>query len=361
MRRILIMHQTITNHDAIGNDIECMYNILQENWYCKCFAENRLNFAVSYADKEKAAEIINDKDGVVIYHHSVNWSLGEEMIEGCKATLIFRYHNITPPEFFEPYNADYTFSCTEGRKMTDRLIETFPDALWLADSAYNTTDLTNVPKEKISVCPPFHKIEEWIKINPDEEVLKKLLYNKKHNVLFVGRVAPNKGHLFSMDVLHAYCRNFGDDIKFYVIGKFDEGLASYNQLVKDKIRHYRLEDKIEFVGEINDATLMAYYLGCEVFLCTSEHEGFCVPIIEAQKFELPIVARDSSAISETIGSNQLVLKDDPKEYAAAIKLIVQNKEVRSFLREKGKYNFEKRFTREEITATFKKFIDDRME
>lgn len=361
MKKVLIMHQTITGHDAIGNDIECMYKILQEKFDCKCFAENRFNKIVSYVEKEEAMGTIGDENAIVIYHHSVNWPLGEEMLEGCKATLVFRYHNITPPEFFEPYNVDYTHSCTEGRKLTDRLIEEYPEALWLSDSVYNTTDLNNVPKEKITICPPFHKIDEWSQVTPDEEVLKKLLYNNKHNVLFVGRVAPNKGHLFSIEVLNAYCRNFGDDIKFYVIGKYDEGLGPYNHLVKDKIRQYRLEDKIEFVGEINDSTLMAYYLGCEVFLCTSEHEGFCVPIIEAQKFELPIVAKDSSAVPETIGKNQIVLKDDAKEYAAAIRLIFTRKDVRDYLRKHGVINLESRFSYTEIKRIFCEFIDERIE
>ena len=360
MKKILIMHQTITGHDAIGNDIECMYKILKENCECACFAENRFNSAVSYVDKEEAMNIINDKESIVIYHHSVNWPLGEVMLDNCKAKLVFRYHNITPPEFFEPYNVDYTHSCTEGRKLTERLIVNFPQALWLSDSVYNTMDLNKVPKEKITVCPPFHKLEEWSKTIPDEEVLKTLLYNKKHNVLFVGRVVPNKGHLFSLDVINAYCRNFGDDIKLYVIGKFDEGLASYNKLVKEKINKYRLEDKREFVGEINDATLMAYYLGCEVFLCTSEHEGFCVPIIEAQRFRLPIVSKESSAVPETIGQNQIVLKDNAKEYAAAIRLLITRKDIRDYLREQGSANLQKRFDYKIVERSFCEFLEKRL-
>lgn len=359
MRRILIMHQTITNHDAIGNDIECMYTLLKERTICKCFAENKFNTTVDYAEKQEAMEIMNDSSNIVIYHHSVNWPLGEEMLNECKAMLIFRYHNITPPEFFEPYNQDYTFSCAEGRKMTERLIKNYPGAIWLSDSVYNASDLKNVPREKISICAPMHKIEEWTKTAPDENVLKNLMYNKKHNILFVGRVAPNKGHLFLLDILHAYCQNFGDDIKLHIIGKFDEGIATYNKLIHDKIKRYHLEDKVEFVGEINDATLMSYYLGSEVFLCASDHEGFCVPIIEAQRFLLPIIAKDSSAITETIGKNQIVLNKDPKEYAAAIKLIIDDKETRTFLRDNGEENYRKRFTLDEISAQFMRFMKDR--
>lgn len=356
MRKILIMHQTITKHDAIGNDIECMYQMLGRKYECKCFAENKLNKDIQYVDEDEARLILGEENNIVIYHHSVNWELGERMIAGCKATLIFRYHNITPPEFFAPYNADYTKSCEMGRKQTDRLIENFPQAFWLSDSEYNTTDLTNVPKERVDICPPFHKIESWSKTLPDEEILKKLIYDKRHKILFVGRVAPNKGHLILFDILNAYCRNFGTDIKLYVIGKFDEGLAPYNQLIKEKINKYELQGNVEFVGEINDATLMAYYLGCDLFLCTSEHEGFCVPIIEAQKFGLPIIAKNSSAVPNTLGCNQVVLEDDVKEYAAAIRLLTTNCDVREFLRKNGNINFEKRFTFAEIEKVFADYL-----
>lgn len=359
MKKILIMHQTITKHDAIGNDIDCMYQLLKQNYDCKCFAENRLNNKLDYAEEQEALDIIGDENNVVIYHHSVNWELGEQLIQNCKAILIFRYHNITPPEFFAPYHEGYATSCGAGRKQTDRLISDFPNAFWMSDSPYNNTDLTMVPQERLDVCPPFHKIESWSTTAPDEEVLKKLVYDKRHKVLFVGRVAPNKGHAMLFDIMHAYCSNFDSDIKLYVIGKFDEGLAPYNQLIKNKIRRYQLQDKVEFVGEINDAILMSYYLGCDVFLCTSDHEGFCVPIIEAQKFQLPIVAKDMCAVPDTLGENQIKLSEDVKEYAAAIKLITTKKEVRDYLRQNGSKNYEERFSFKTIEKTFKEIMTER--
>ena len=360
MKRILIMHQTITGHDAIGNDIACMYDILKEKFSCKCYAENCFNQKLIYAEKEEALDIIEDEESIVIYHHSVNWTVGEELIKNIKATLIFRYHNITPPEFFEPYNNDYFVSCKAGREQTDRLIKTFPQAYWLSDSLYNNEDLVSVEEEKLFVCPPFHKIEEWSGKKPDEEVLKKLIYDKQHKVLFVGRVAPNKGHLMLFDVLYAYCNNFGRNIKLYIIGKFDEGLSPYNDLVRQKIAKYRLQNQVEFVGEINDSILMSYYLGCDVFLCTSDHEGFCVPIIEAQNFQLPIVAKKSCAVPETIGENQILLEDDVKEYAAAMKLLLDNKNVRDYIRENGSKNFSQRFTYQEIERLFKTFFEEKI-
>lgn len=360
MRKVLIMHQTITKHDAIGNDIECMYQIISEKYECKCYAENCFNSKLSYVSQSEALEIIQNAENVVIYHHSVNWKLGEKMLEDCRATLVFRYHNITPPEFFAPYNEDYRESCEKGRIQTYRLIADFPRAFWLSDSEYNNTDLTGVSKRMLSVCPPFHKIEEWSRVLPDEETMKKLIYDTRHKVLFVGRVAPNKGHLKSLDILAAYCRNYDTNIKMYIIGKFDEGLAGYNKLIRDKIEKYRLQNNVEFVGEINDAILMAYYLGCDSFLCTSDHEGFCVPIIEAQKFELPIIAKHSCAVPETLGNNQLTLGEDTAKYAAAIRLLETKKSFRDYLRENGRKNFEERYSYQKIKEQFIEIMKDKV-
>lgn len=352
MASVLIMHQTIVKHDAIGNDIEELYQLLKEKYDCYCYAENKLNNSLKYVDKKKAREIILNSDNIVIYHHSANWENGESLIQDCKAKLIFRYHNITPSDFFAPYCEKYKNSCELGRKQTERLIEKYPEAFWLSDSIYNSGDLKEVPTEKIEICAPFHKIEEWTRKRPDENILKSLIHNNKINILFVGRVAPNKGHFMLLEILHTYIKNFGNDIKLYVIGKFDDALEEYNKLIRQKIANYHMVDQIEFIGEINDSTLMAYYLGTDIFLCTSDHEGFCVPIIEAQRLGLPIIAKDSCAVPETIGKNQLILNEDIAEYVAAIKLIANDKAYREYLINNGIYNFESRFSHNKINKNF---------
>ncbi|GAA4296441.1 glycosyltransferase family 4 protein [Anaerocolumna aminovalerica] len=358
--KIVLMHQTITKHDAIGNDIEVMFNILREKHDCKAFALNRFNDKLEYINESELEEVLCDKDNLVIYHHSVNWEYGEELLRKCKCKLIIRYHNITPPEFFKPYNEFHYEQCDKGRKQTIRFAEELKNAFWLVDSYYNAEDIKNVDKNRIAICPPFNKIENWAAGIPDEEVLKALLYDRNINLLFVGRVAPNKGHLFLLDVLHSYCINYGTNIKLRIIGKFDEGLPGYNQLINNKINNYGLNQYVEFIGEINDATLISYYLGSDFFICASEHEGFCVPIPEAQYFQLPIIARRTSAVPETIGKNQIVLGDNVKEYAAAIHVLYENEQYNKYIRDNGVKNFNDRFTYMEILIIFKNILRESM-
>ena len=134
------------------------------------------------------------------------------------------HHNITPPAFFEPYNSFHTQQCEKGRKQTDTLIQEFPNAFWLCDSQYNAEDLRGVSKERIGICPPFHKIEEWRETKPDEEILNDLITRKEINLLFVGRIAPNKGHKMLLEIMKIFTTNYPDPIRLRVIGKFDDGL-----------------------------------------------------------------------------------------------------------------------------------------
>lgn len=356
--QIVIMHQTITNHDAIGNDIECMYKILSKSYPCFCYAQNCFNTQVEYISADTLERLLSNKENLIIYHHSVYWKEGEELLIQCKAQIIFRYHNITPPDFFKEYNEFHYLQCKKGRAQTLQLQNKFPEAFWLSDSLYNTQDITQVNPKNIGICPPFNKLESWSEVAPDEKILEKLLLSQSVNLLFVGRIAPNKGHFSLIDTLYQYCTNFGNNIKLRIIGKFDEGLPGYNQKIFSKIEQYGLQQSIEFIGEVTDSTLMSYYLGSDLFICMSEHEGFCVPIVEAQYFGLPVIAADSSAISETIGKYQLCLPGNPCLTAAAIRIISQNRKYRDFLRACGKKNFKSRFSFNKISSQFKKILKE---
>lgn len=350
--KIIIMHQTVVNYDAIGNDIECMYKILKKDNFCKVFAQNRLNSLVEYIEEDELLELIQSASLIIIYHHSVYWLHGEEILEKNKGRLIIRYHNITPPEFFQPYNVSQYQQCSLGREQTQRYLNKFKKAYWLLDSEYNSTDILLDNKKRIAVCPPFNLIEQWAEKKPVEKILKSLIFDECINLLFVGRIAPNKGHLKLIEVVNCYCNVFGTDIKLRIIGKLDENIAGYNDEIMEAIKKYGIEDNIEFIGEIDDSKLISYYIGSDFFLCTSEHEGFCVPLVEAQHFGLPIICINSTAIPETIGSNQLVLKDSAKELAAAINILYGNEKYYKFLRDNGQKNYSERFTFTEIRKRF---------
>lgn len=348
----IIMHQTVTNHDAIGNDIEYMYNILSKYAKCYVYAENCLNKKVQYITEENFEKKASEKQTVVIYHHSVLWKHGQDLLEHVEGKIIFKYHNITPAHFFEEYNEIHFTLCDQGRRQTKELEERFPDALWISDSEYNAEDLGEVSKERQEICAPFHKTDEWIQTKPDEGILNKLIQSNTINIMFVGRVVPNKGHAFLLDIVAKYNYVYDKKIKLYIIGKFDEGLPKYNAEIREKISEYGIQEYVEFVGEINDSILASYYLGCDFYVCVSEHEGFCVPIIEAQRLGLPIIALGDCAVPETIGKNQIILDKDLDKFISAIQVIFTTEEYKDYLINQGLENYNKRFSYEKIEERF---------
>ncbi len=349
--KYILMHETVTNHDAIGNDIESMYNILCEIDSCGIFAYNQLNNSVLYINKEELESSIMNPDTVLIYHHSVYWEYGYNILVKAKCKIIIRYHNITPAHFFQDYNSFYYDLCSKGRELTKDIQKRIKKAFWLCDSKYNADEL-DIPESKIGICPPFNKIDELRKVNPDESIMRMLIDSNEVNLLWVGRVAPNKGHFQAIQIIHNYCNSYDKGIKLRIIGKFDEGLDKYNRIIREYIRCNNLEDNIEFIGEATEETILSYYLGSDLMLCCSQHEGFCVPIIEAQSFGLPIIALSSSAIPETLGENQICIEDNNSLFAAAIRIVTQNPEYYRFLRQKGFENFNSRFSYGLLRALF---------
>ncbi len=344
--KFVIMHQTVTSHDAIGNDIEYMWSLLNEKYESYVFAEYQLNKNVRYINYDELQDLLNCDETYLIYHHSNFWTLGEKILDENKyAGLIIRYHNITLPIFFKNYCGEYEKKCIQGREQTTRFTKKHKDAMWLVDSHYNAKDLAGFVEEKqICICPPFNKIEEWDTILPDEEILEKLIYKPNINLLFVGRVVPNKGHLQMLQVLNYFRSYHNENICLNIIGKTDMALNKYNNIIKQYIIEHKMENSVNIVGEINNAQLAAYYLGSDIYLSCSQHEGFCVPLIEAQYFNLPIIAYNSSAIGETIGENQIVYNDfNYKKMAAAIHVIANKREYYDYLTDNGFKNYKYRF------------------
>ena len=352
----ILMHETITNHDAIGNDIEAMYHILNRTGRCYVYAVNQFNDSVRYISKDKLETLVKKPDAILIYHHSVYWEYGYDLLKNALCKKIIRYHNITPAHFFAQYNDWHHKQCLKGRELTKEMIRNLKDVFWLCDSGYNASEV-DLPEQYIGICPPFHKIESWAKTKPNEAVLRELADSETINILFVGRIVPNKGYEQALDILHFYCSCYDQKIKFRVIGKFDDGLAGYNQEIREMISDYNLEENVEFIGETSDADLLSYYLGSDLLLCCSRHEGFCIPIIEAQYFGLPVIALSETAVPETIGKNQLCLKDDNRLFTAAIRTVSRTPKYAAYLRREGLENYQKRFSYSVICDRFRKELE----
>lgn len=357
MKSVVIAHQTVIDGDAIGNDILGMYACLKNEGYdVSIFADNYLGtFYPLKSQRTKALKAVREPDSLVIYHHSIFWEGGREFLLKCRGRIIFKYHNITPPGFFRDYSSTLYEKCVKGIEQTKEFIHLFDASLWAACSAFSGDDLVKkgVEKQFVNIIPPFNAIPLLDTIEPDFAIIQNLINNRKNNVLFIGRIAPNKGHINLIHTIHEYRERYDDSVHLWITGPFDESLKHYTLKLEKMVKDHDLENTITFTGKLPLNSIKSYYLACDEFLCMSDHEGFCVPIIEAQKMMLPVITSGSTALRETAGKNQIVMDDSDHIFAAsALYTVYSEPAVRKFCQNHGLVNVTSRFSNSIIRDHF---------
>jgi len=343
--QILIVCVTIIENDAIGNDVIAQLSVLKKAGYeVRLYAtqfDGRLKRSV--ISRRELGKFISNRENVVLYHHGIHWEEGEALLREARCRRFMKYHNITPPEFFENYSPRYVQATRLGREQTRKFVESGWFEYYLADSGFTGRDLAGygAPEETISVVPPFHRIDEFSGQECNVSLTRELL-DGRINVLFVGRMVPNKGHRHIIEVMRRYVGMYGREIRVCVIGSVDSALDSYFRELEMTVDLHNLSDIIEFRGMVGFKDLYSYYLNSHVFLLMSEHEGFCVPILEAQYTSVPVVALDRGAVRETLGKEQIVIEEvDYDLFAAAVHTVARESDVRAYVSMQGRRNFDR--------------------
>ncbi|MFQ5767550.1 MAG: glycosyltransferase family 4 protein, partial [Acidobacteriota bacterium] len=322
--------------------------LLGQRHDCRVYGDNVRMDGIQPIDLETLRDWLDDPGNAVLYHHSIQWENGEEILNRARARIIFRYHNIIPPDFFHPYDAGFSAACRRGRQQTERFTHRHPHALWLADSHFNLSDAGREPGPRAAVVPPFNNIDRWGRIQPREEILKGLAESDSVNILFVGRVVPNKGYRHLLDVVADYVRHYGGKIRLHLAGKRLDHFRAFHGELEAHAAQLGIAPQIHWMGEVDDATLLSYYLGCDIYLSLSLHEGFGLPLVEAQSLHLPVIAKDAAAVGETLGPGQLLLGHETQDYSAAIHVLAQRGDLAGHLVNRGLANYRRRFTNEII-------------
>jgi glycosyltransferase involved in cell wall biosynthesis len=171
-------------------------------------------------------------------------------------------------------------------------------------------------------------------------------------IVDLGGSSPNKGLHHLLNVGYVYKNLFSRNFRLIFVGGLDRKLNKYFAELQYLTEKLGMRDNFLFMGRVSEGDLKSYYISAHVFLLMSEHEGFCVPILESQYFNVPIVAYKSTAVHETIGRNQLTMeKLDYEEFARAVYNILHDDRIKYFLVQNGKKNY-LRFAKSEIQSSF---------
>jgi len=346
MARISILTPTLIPSDAVGNDVLGMHSLLTRRGHeVHLFAEdwNVDGLTVRYASA--ARESAESADNILIYHHSIGWELGDNILESSACRTIIKYHNVTPAEFFDGLSMHHQQLCEAGRMQLTSIARA-RHTVYLAASVYNLRELIAAGAEasRTFVVPPFNQAEHLSAIVPDLDVLDKYT-DGKTNLLMVGSIRPNKGHVSLIEAFAQYYYDFNCHSRLLIVGAEDDQLDGYAKALRELADLLHLEGAIVFTGEVPAEALKAYYLASDVFVIASEHEGFCVPLVEAMAMRLPIIGYASAAIAETVANCGIVWETiDPSLMAESIDTLVQDGEATAALAHEGRQRYEAMFS-----------------
>ena len=354
MTRIAILSPSLTTADAVSNDVMGEFDVLTSAGHeVRLFCETHSLNHPQLFDVSQVGKFLKNANDIIIYHHSRGWSPGLELIRGLRCRRVIRYHNITPAEFFERFNPTDHEICVMGRKELIELAAASCD-LFLSASAFSMRELIAVGADvsRSFVVPPFHHIDRLSKITADQTTLQKYS-GSTANILSVGRVVPHKGFHQLIAVFARYYYDYNRNSRLLIVGKGGEGLSDYSKLLHRAVHKLGLGNAVVFMGGVSDEVLKACYLVAGAYATASEHEGFCVPLVEAMSMKLPITAYASTAIPETLGDAGIAWRDrDPVLMAESIDLFVRDAAVRNALGRRGRQRYEAMFTNEKIERTF---------
>jgi glycosyltransferase involved in cell wall biosynthesis len=342
-RRVHILVPTFQPNDAVGNDAAGMYYFLKSAGYDARLYAQHIHAAYSSITTQAGGandDAWDDPNALLIYHHAIDWEMGEKILARTKNKIVIKYHNVTPPEFFSNYSEFYYWACVRGKEATARLAK-LPDTLIWGDSQYNADEFVHlgVDPSRCRVVAPIHRIEDLTN-EPFDNVVNGV-FRDTCNVLFVGGMRPNKGHAKALETLVALRERTSLPVRMLLVGNFDANLSSYTDDLHEYMKHLNVSDEVFFARSVTPSQLRAYYMVSSAFLCVSEHEGFCVPLVEAMAFRVPIVAWATTAVGETAGGcGHIHDKFDPDELAGSIAEIIENPELAREFSHKGRKRYE---------------------
>ena len=283
---------------------------------------------------------------VTVLHYALPSSLNHALTTLASSKAIV-YHNLTPPEMLLPHCPEVARLTAMGRDQLMALAASRSVDLAIGVSEYNTADLMATGFEATATLPLPMDLARYDQ--PPDPVLAAHLSTAPRIFLTVGRLAPNK-RLEAFLRAAAYYLRYIDASAWFVMVGGHRGLEGYYDALAALHDRLGLDERVRFAGRVSHSELLAWYAAASVYVCTSEHEGFCAPLLEAMHFELPILARHAAAVPETLGGAGLTFtNDDPATLAETLHLLATDGELRERLVARGKARLPA-YAPEQVTA-----------
>ena len=318
---------TLYGRDAVGNHTLATREALRaEGVDCRVWAEDldpRFRLSARRYRRYAAGRWQREaRPAVHLYQASTGTDGLVDFLLRRPEPLLAYYHNLTPPAFYDPFDGVAAEQLRRGREELERLAGRLHVAF--AASEFSAAELRAAGARDVRVVPPFTPVPGA----PDRRHLRALRDSKQGlDLLFVGRVAPHKGHLRLLRTLALLRSELDVPVRLFVVG--GPGPHSYIDSLLLTVGRLGLEGSVTFTGAVSDGRLLAHYEAADLFLSLSEHEGFGIPLLEAMRAGLPVVACEAGAVGETLGGAGVVLETgEPAVVAEVVARLRQDEDLR---------------------------------
>ncbi|MBT5852029.1 MAG: glycosyltransferase family 4 protein [Acidimicrobiaceae bacterium] len=276
--------------------------------------------------REEAVTLLADWDAdadLVILQHAIGSEAANEVVKR-RLPMVVNYHNVTPTEFVEAWDPQLVSGLRWGRAQLHQLA---PLAIrGVADSDYNAAEMRAARFDDVAVVPVLWQLPEQGQRASDP-------IDDGGMVLFVGRLAPNKCPHDLISAL-ALLLEVRPAATLVLVGS--AASPRYHSSLLSLADRLGIANRVHFTGSVSEVELIDWYSRADVFCCASEHEGFCVPIVEAMHHGVPVVAYGAAAVPETVQDAGILLGDkSPATLASAIDTVLSSPQVARTLRSAG--------------------------
>lgn len=257
-----------------------------------------------------------------LHHHSLGYQ-NADWIRRLPVPRVLVYHNITPPHLLP-----------EGELRELSRLGRIQLAEWAGEcigaigvSEYNSEELRGNGYRNIATLPILVDLDELATRAWDQATVEQL--RTALNIVFVGRISENKRQHELIEVFDEFLHFTSQPARLVLAG----GITSdvYYRRLQQMVAERGADGRVVFLGKVGDPVVQSLYRVADIFLCLSEHEGFCMPIIEAMMHDVPVVARDAGALAHTLGPGGLLLQadqTDPRKIAATLQVLIDEPGLR---------------------------------
>lgn len=350
------LHQFVagfSHGDAISNEALMMRDLFRSwGFASEIFSETRyvlpelrkhIRDVSEYAESARA-------DDAVLLHLSMGNRTNELFTQlPCRKAIL--YHNITPARFFRGLQEQTASHLEKGRAQI-RGMSGAADVV-MADSAFNARELADMGYRDVRVLPLILDLDRLVH-KPNRKILR-AYGDDAVNVLFVGRCVPNKRIEDVLSLFYFFHHYVEPKSRFIHVGSI-VGTERYHALLLTYLRNLHL-DTVEMPGAVPQDELNAYFQTADIFVSMSEHEGFCIPLIEAMVHDVPVMAYDAGAVSETLdGAGILFREKQFDELAELMGHTVRDRELRASVIEKQRRRLD-RYRNRDLAAELRAHLE----